>query len=70
MLFSCAVELTAGIKGLVGAVAAVVLDVAHHAHWDAAFVGALELVGRAGLLGAGVRVLVTTVRTVVYAIAV
>lgn len=64
------VQLTAGLKGLVGAVATVVLDVAHQVQWDAAFVGTLELGGRAGLHGASLRVLVTTICTVVNAVAV
>lgn len=68
--YSCSVQLTAGIKGLVGAVAAIILDIAHQVQWDAAFVDTLELGGRARLHGAGLRVLVTTVCTVVYAIAV
>lgn len=67
---SCSVQLTAGVKGLVRAVAAIILDIAHQVQWDAALVGTLELGGRAGLHGAGLRVLVTAVCTVVYAIAV
>lgn len=69
-MFFCSVQLTASFKGLVGAVAAVVLDVAHQVQWDAAFVGALELGGRAGPHGAELWVLVTTVCTVVHAITV
>lgn len=68
--FSCSVRLTAGIKGFVGAVAAIVLDIAHQVQRDAAFVGTLELGGRARPRGADLRLLVTTVCAVVYAVAV
>lgn len=64
------IQLTAGLKGLVRPVSAVVLGIAHVVGGYAATVGALELPRAAGLLGASLRVLVAAVGAVAHTVAV